>query len=440
MARNNSKKRKKPTNQPFQQKDGTAQKVYLKRLYEMANLTGCAEAFHLLTKKEKTTIYFYRLHYRHPQPAEGTEITPDALKELSKIIRFYQQSLFNRFPKHTDKEVSINDLMAINALKDFIYTCHDSQRVAELQQAFAPLLQALEEFGNPIQRMYGYYNYITLMENRCDETMFGFTTSLECRNETVLGLYHELYIHEYEPRISHVTFGGKSRTVFQLGWPLVNTGVSWKYLPVEWLGDLYKGDKKHLPICIQTHALNRFYDRTKALNPMVRVQLEFNIPVRDNFTIYQNQLLFSFHFCHIKVGYFVANLVGNRVIIRTFLLVTHHYTPEGNKLEELSGLAKEDINYWQIDNISTFVDNKLEDHPKIKALFEAAGLSSLFELRETLKHTDLSNSFNIEGLVKFIEQGNQEISNHPLEDDWAAVGFGEEEEESTETLSTDKDN
>ncbi|TAJ09200.1 hypothetical protein DMA11_20510 [Marinilabiliaceae bacterium JC017] len=414
MSRKNSKKRKKISTP---ENNGTARKIYLGRLYELTKLTGCTEAFRLLTKQDQIDIYFCRVHYRKPRASEGNEIPTSIIKRLDNACHFFLNARLCKFPLSTSELLSVNELMPLVALSDFLEYYVTPKRKQELTQAFAPLLETQETFGTPIQNMYFYYNYIQLMLNRCDKTMYGFNTTFKSRRETTKGLYHELIIQNYPARSSQAWLNGKKRTVFQLGWPRVNENMSWQYLPVSCLGDLYKGTKKHLPICIQSHALKRFYDRVSIIDSRIaNIHLDISFGRNDLFSIYQNNILLAYYYNSIKIGYFLANLVGNRVIIRTFLLVTHHYTPEGNKLEELSGLAKEDISYWKIDDLNTFLKNNLDDHPKIKALFEAAGIASLLEIRNVLNRDETTNSFNMHALVEYINRGNEHINNEVLEE------------------------
>ncbi|TAJ09201.1 hypothetical protein DMA11_20515 [Marinilabiliaceae bacterium JC017] len=430
MARNNSnKRRKKKTPQSSQQKDGAAQRVYLNRLHLLTKICGCREAFSLLTKKDKATIYSKRIHFRHPVAAEGHDISSKVLKQFGDQCRFLRDKRITKFPPY-DEPVSITDLISLSAFNDFLERVPSKERQEELQIAFSPMIKAFEKINDPLKTMYLYYNFIQLMENRCDQIMYGFNTDFKCRTETVIGLYHEIYMKSYKPRHSTARLNGNIRPVYQLGWPLVNTKVSWQYLPVSWLGDLYKGDKTHLPICIQSHAINRLHERNDAFEfKWNNIHLITSFGCKERFQIYNNKLLFAYYYAHIKTGYFVADLVGNRVIIRTFLFATHHYTPEGNKLEELSGLAKEDVRYWQIDKLSTFLENKLEDHPRIKELFEAAGLASLFEIKEMLDHRDPLNLFNMNALVDFIDRGQEEISEELNEEQW---------EEDPETVNSEQ--
>jgi len=55
--------------------------------------------------------------------------------------------------------------------------------------------------------------------------------------------------------------------------------------------------------------------------------------------------------------------------------------PEGCKFQELTGLSKYDVNYWNIDKLSTFVNNHMEEDNELYPHFEQSGLLTLFKLQ-----------------------------------------------------------
>ena len=126
-------------------------------------------------------------------------------------------------------------------------------------------------------------------------------------------------------------------------------------------------------------------------------------------------------------GYFIGQIVGNRVIIRTFLFLTHHNTPEGNELERLSGLSKQDISYWQIDRLSTFLNTNFDEQPMIYQLFKDAGLSHLFELKKVGGLKKGGALINLESLAEFIHRGKQALEATSFDEEWDPDYVPEEE-------------
>ena len=110
-----------------------------------------------------------------------------------------------------------------------------------------------------------------------------------------------------------------------------------------------------------------------------------------------------------KVGYFCCEIIDECVVIRTFLFVTHSDTPEGDKLKEICGLEKDDVGYWKIDRLSTFMNIDAEKYPRLRNLFTRAGCGDLFNLRDDHFHEEKRQAHNLEGLREFIKKGKNEV-------------------------------
>ncbi|MFA8434992.1 MAG: hypothetical protein ACEPOZ_10795 [Marinifilaceae bacterium] len=416
MAKSRNKKRKKGKKATVGAGDGAARRVFFNRFYKLLKMTGCSEAFRLLTQKEKGNIYEGRVHLMQPKADSSENLPPDVLKFFIRyctINRTVEDIVF----VPGQERISFLDLLTVDAFKEYVEGISNAERKKELETGFAGLLAAFEEFGDPFAPLCRYYNKLLAYGNWCFRTMYGFVAGIKCRNESVLGIYHYIHIKSFEPRVSMVNIGGKKRPVFQIGWPWLNEGVDWVFLETSRLGTLYKGKKKKLPICIQTHAVNRFLGRNRPVPFNVcNYAMMLCFMNEESFLIYNNRLLFEFYLNGVKTGYFLGDLIGNKVIIRTFLFITNHDTPEGNKLEELSGLTKEDISFWNIDWLKPFMDNRLEEDHKLRKLFEEVGISDLFTLKDKLNLDKLSKTFKWEALQDYIQKGQLQIAEAMEED------------------------
>ena len=79
-----------------------------------------------------------------------------------------------------------------------------------------------------------------------------------------------------------------------------------------------------------------------------------------------------------------GDIIGDKLVIRTFLFLTNNGTPEGKKLHNLIGLQKADKEFLKIDKLSTFVNSDIKENEKLKALFCEAGCGDLFQLDKTV--------------------------------------------------------
>jgi hypothetical protein len=85
-----------------------------------------------------------------------------------------------------------------------------------------------------------------------------------------------------------------------------------------------------------------------------------------------------------KLGYFKGDIIGDKLVIRTFLFITNNGTPEGKKLQKLIGLQKADKKYLGIDKLSTFILSDIKENEQLKTLFCEAGCGDLFKLDKTV--------------------------------------------------------
>lgn len=76
----------------------------------------------------------------------------------------------------------------------------------------------------------------------------------------------------------------------------------------------------------------------------------------------------------------MADIIDEKIVLRTFLFLTNNGTPEGEKLHEHTGIMKEDKMYLTIDKFSSFIHSDIKYNDHIKDIFIKAGCQSLFEV------------------------------------------------------------
>lgn len=136
-------------------------------------------------------------------------------------------------------------------------------------------------------------------------------------------------------------------------------------------------------VYLQVHALNRLAERidTQIIGitlGMCIAELIKNPVVHDEG---EGRYLIDVLIDGIKVGYFVANLVEGILLIKTFLFITNSTTPEGEKLDKLSGMVKLDKQYLGIDKLSTFFSLNPNESAELKRVLGLAGLSHLLKVK-----------------------------------------------------------
>ncbi|MGQ1890531.1 hypothetical protein ACT29H_08815 [Thermophagus sp. OGC60D27] len=201
---------------------------------------------------------------------------------------------------------------------------------------------------------------------------------------------------------------GHRRLAYRLGHTKME-GMDWVNVSAKKLKKHYSGKKKELPVFIQSHAIIRMVHRLDLFNNIyLTLQFYLNLNPISKFVFYRGYILIPFVIKRIKVGYFMASVVKDVLLIRTFLFITHSSTPEGDKLKALTGMGKQDLSYWRIDRISTFYSMKGSDIEGLREIFKEAGVEKLLRIKDiNLDGLNSSPNPNLDGLVHFLEMAKE---------------------------------
>jgi len=206
-----------------------------------------------------------------------------------------------------------------------------------------------------------------------------------------------------------MTINGFKRPAYRLGKPFYCTIFEWISLDASLVGNLYKGNQKKLEVYIQSHALQRLKERLDLLDQeAINYSVWENTSAIKGFETYRGYLLLPFKVFGTKIGYLAAKINEEKILFSTFLFITHNCTPEGDRLKRQTGLGKEDISYWHIDRLSTFVKLKEEKYPGLIQLFGKVGMGNLMELKNKKFNIDSMQAANLDGLAEYISRGRQE--------------------------------
>jgi hypothetical protein len=167
-----------------------------------------------------------------------------------------------------------------------------------------------------------------------------------------------------------------------------------------------------MPVYIQQHAVERLMERTFCPFPNWVFSYLFSAVVQPKKVISRpgNRYLIEYYMVDIKIGYLLTELIDGELLIRTFLFITHNDTPEGEKLEALTGLQKEDRKYLSIDNLQTLANSDIEQNVAMHQIFLDAGLLPLLELCKRIREKDknfewlIDNSDNKSSLSNLISE------------------------------------
>lgn len=136
-------------------------------------------------------------------------------------------------------------------------------------------------------------------------------------------------------------------------------------------------------VYILEHTLNRLCERLSSIDVCyLKTYMLISLAFPKFYYESGNHFFIEMVIHEIKVGYFVAEYVDGIIIIRTFLFLTNNGTPEGRRLNSLTGLSKIDKKYLQIDHIAAFFESDIEENEHLRQLFSNAGCGELFKVRK----------------------------------------------------------
>lgn len=191
------------------------------------------------------------------------------------------------------------------------------------------------------------------------------------------------------PRVVQVRVDGASRPAYQCGIPLPTGDVKW----VTWPGSVINipDDSREFPVYVQQHAFDRLCGPTGRI-PVADEQ-EFVVhfalwaslvrPTLIPTESFQNgEFLVEFRMNDVRLGYLVAVLLKDKILIRTFKFITMDGTPEGRELWKKLRLRRADKEHLKLDELMTFVGTDLREDQTLVSLLQDCKCGHLFDVGE----------------------------------------------------------
>jgi hypothetical protein len=402
MSQKRNKKKKIPQKQNGEKR---AMIRFKDLLYHALKEIRQEEHFHLIKESEFLRMFVLRVQVVRPRAKFGFQVGSKYLQKLNNHIQHYL-----RIPMVPCGEYALSTdmyccLYALVYAREYFILGEDRKQffkekfkididLSDKKQSLDSVLhaasyRAILALGNPRVMYFSYDNFVLKQD------------------ENHMARQVSPLISSYPAQSKMISIHGKHRPAFRLSVPYVNNGLKNMTVSADLLGDFYTGSQQEIDLYIQSHALNRLQERLDILHQAyLNFYLWFNTCQITEFVFYKNYLLLPVLIEDIRVGYFFANVIGDSLVFRTFLFITHSSTPEGDKLKEITGLQKSDIKYWHIDRLSTIIE--ADKHPKIKVLFNEAGIGDLLGFKDVFCGSETMPNINIDGLMSYIEQGKKE--------------------------------
>jgi hypothetical protein len=190
------------------------------------------------------------------------------------------------------------------------------------------------------------------------------------------------------PEQARVALDGATRAAFRCGGPGgVVEWVSWRS------GDLgLPGAGRDLPVYVQHHTLRRLHERLgTAAGPRYFLEHFLWRSLSEPRVVERRG---DDHWVEYRVGgrrlgYLVARLLEDKVVVLTFLFLTMQGTPEARLLFEKLRLRRADIEYNRLDRLDYFQNSDLADDPVLVELLAECGCGHLLAPADVGDQSDL---------------------------------------------------
>jgi hypothetical protein len=357
-------------------------KLFFLKLLEIAQAVSTEDPSKLFNKDILEFIYNQRCRLIKVVADEKLNLTSHELQEIKEAIVYKLKSNCWKF-QNTGKEVLLYDFAGPGiSLFSFlgIIEKKDPVKFTKLVSAYEDFLDTTDLFIDLQKTIYSVTNFIGWEKTAIDKKIVSPRVTYKVVKSSSPYLYIEVALNAYSPESVSVNFDGNVRSAFRVAITSNGSEPIWVKLNAERLGLNHLAPDTEIPVYIQNHALNRLKERIDCAEPtMIYINLVYSLEEGRCITYRGNRLIEFLFFKH-KVGYLLIDVVNDAVIVRTFLILTHFDTPEGDNLHRIIGFEKPDITYLNLDKLSTFVFSDIREKVIVRDLFTRAGCEKLLEV------------------------------------------------------------
>jgi hypothetical protein len=402
------KHRKKKSTAKQNKQEGLHQRnEFYKKMKQMMALLGDAAAFDLLNDLDLLQLYCTRLHpYKIINPHDGQPKTNKRV--LLMVNKSLSGLLHQKFIQLGEQQIqlSLYDFSVYAETLHLLWrTAPDVMqgRASEFQACFPLFNERYEDFREEaVGRILKCLAVVAWAYSDFTHSVIRFVREKTEKSDNSV-FYNNYVLEQKCPETEFLELDGHKRTIYR-----ICENINQEFIPMVITpgspGPEGVEQKSPLRVFIQKHALDRLKERLGnrfmylCYYRVINTILEDSIPTDNN-----NSYLFPLIVDQLKLGYLKGVVVGDRLVILTFLFLTNNGTPEGKKLHRLIGLQKEDKKYLGIDKLSTFVLSDIQENEKLKALFCEAGCGDLFKVDKTFLDQPDKKEFAIaEFLVHYL--------------------------------------
>jgi hypothetical protein len=393
---------------------------FFKRLEKLVNLiAGDKETYKSMSQKTLENIYACRIRSPRIEAAEGCSISPQILEEFREFTMPLLRTSKAVFNDNGDTitfydylTVGLSLFLLVDTIRDLFEKTNPN-----FVQKIAAVLAKIDEPNSVAHQAKNIAASLAIYLSDLKAEMYSVNMDfVEAKNSSIPTLHTSFKISVHQQKKEDLLIDGIHRPSVRLGWVFQTNVMDWCMLPPELFGLPKRDDSQGLSVFIQFHALQRIIERMDCLDPnFFGIFVYWSLKNPKILPGQNGKFLIEFLFHEKIVGYFVASVHSDKIVLRTFLFLTNNGTPEGQKLAELTGIQKQDKKYLALDKLSTFMDPELRQNETIRRLFVEAGCGALFELTKTGMMDDefINSNVKAETLMRYLKLNPVDASEPP---------------------------
>ena len=403
-----AQRKKKPSGYQLQAIAKAHQKnEFLRKLKYLIN-TSCGEdIYSLIPTRILDKVYLVRNHSVQIAAAEGHIIPAKEMTDLKVILAEQLKRTTIDFSPNGIK-ISLTDFMTVGISLHYIIPLLEEEGIPNMNKVTSALLKYClneEPKTNSMVCLYRIIESYGYGMSNIGTRFYWLDFDVTDNEEDKPAFNNRVKIYTEVPKTINVKIDGISRPALRIGWANCMKGMTWLTLKPSLLNISGVPDDQPMAVYMQTHAFRRFSERTEGIYDFMAQQYIYESFLNPKICYDKNHnLLIEYRILNSKAGYFRFDVVGNIIVIRTFLFLTSSGTPEGDLLGKNTGLKMLDKNYLSIDKLSSFMSSDIRKNEQVNKIFTEAGCQSLFELYARVADicTKHSNQTPFERMLDYI--------------------------------------
>ena len=354
-----------------------------KRFESLLRPLGLAERFARMPRK------FQELFWRFKMPDLAFDFPPEVSRgPLGKALGRAVEAVSRAASVEVEgSKVAVRDFLAVmGGLKVMLEVVSELSKlppaVKEFHELARPRVQQClkDYFEKAFIALHQAVSGPMLAYTQLDSRLLTVNFKTECNARGRIETRMVFALTKAESR--RISLDGADRPVYRVPTALGGNEVKWLSWPADRLG---RGPAQaaEYPVYVQSHALRQLSHRlnVREAQPFLEGWLahSLNDPViverRGGGT-----LLIEYRIKDWRVGYLVAKVVEDAVVVRTFLFVTMEGTPESRKLERRLKLTRRDLEWLGLNDLAAFTKSDLHGDEELRRLLGECGCGHLLEI------------------------------------------------------------